>query len=96
MPVRVLKVRRCARAAGGGVIVVGVRAVGGRSLAVAEGQGCECAFHTGITRGAHPLRSQPVTNHVKLEPTTLRLTARNVLFSALLAPALYCLGVASK
>ena len=30
MPVRVLKVRRCARTAGGGgVIVVGVRAVGG-------------------------------------------------------------------
>jgi hypothetical protein len=69
MPVRVLNVRRCARSAGGGVIVVGVRAVGGRSLAVAERQGSECAFLTGITRGAHPLRPQPVTNHVKLEST---------------------------
>jgi hypothetical protein len=39
MPVRVLKVRRCARTAGGGgVIVVGVRAIGGRSLAVPKGR----------------------------------------------------------
>jgi len=43
MPVRVFKMRRRARAAGGGVIVVGVRIVGGRSLAIAEGQGCEYA-----------------------------------------------------
>jgi hypothetical protein len=41
MPVRVLNVRRYARSAGGGVIVASVRAVGGRTLAVAEGQGCE-------------------------------------------------------
>ena len=39
IPVRVLKVRRCARTAGGGaVIVVGPRAVGGRSLAVPKGR----------------------------------------------------------
>jgi hypothetical protein len=38
MPVRVLKVRRCARAAGGGVIVVGVRAVGGRSWPSPKGR----------------------------------------------------------
>jgi len=53
--------------------VVGVRAVGGRSLAVAERQRFECAFRTGITRGAHPLRPQPVTNHVKLESTLKRI-----------------------
>jgi hypothetical protein len=73
MPVRVLNVHRCARSAGGGVIMVGVRAVGGRSLAVAERLGCECAFLTGITRGVHPLRPQPVTNHVKLESSVKRI-----------------------